>query len=185
MYIGIFGFELLFALDHVRTCTPCNKVDWPNPLDAILRLSRPVSHLNGTRPLHGLLTALPRARSFISLAKTTANSERYWNVIYMHYIYHFISFCCCFSRHCICILKLSACCCRNRLARWRSRSTGSSCWGQSPESTPCCRRARVVRIGTWKSSSNGRTNDSIYRIRRPCKLKYIKLRVVFLFHILC
>lgn len=60
------------------------------------------------------------------------------------------------------------CCCRNHLVRWRSKSTGSLCWGQLLESTPCCRRAKAVPIGTWKSNSSGQTNDdSIYRIRRP------------------
>jgi hypothetical protein len=39
--------------------------------------------------LHGHLTALPKARSFISPAKTTANSERY-GIGNMHYIDHFI-----------------------------------------------------------------------------------------------
>lgn len=87
---------LSFFFLHLTMCphAQCNIVDWPNAHDTIHRLSRLVSHLNGTRPSHGLLTALPRARSFISLVKTTANSERYWNVIYMHYIYHSISFCC-------------------------------------------------------------------------------------------
>ena len=86
----------------------------------------------------------------------------------------------------ICILKRSiqpVVCCRNRLVRWQSKSTGSSCWGRSRESTRCYRRARVARTGTWRSSSSGQTNDDgqyIYRIRCPVvSFTYIKVKSGF------
>ena len=57
--------------------------------------------------------------------------------------------------------SLWICGCRNHSGKWRSKLIGLSCWAQSLASTPCYPRAKVVPIGTWKSSSSGQTNNCI------------------------